>query len=155
MAAFTGMGFGSTKFDFHQRADTSGEFARAPAKSPASASCVSFVISAGISFETTEITPRPPSAIERQSQGIIARQHHEIVRHAIQNRRHLRDISGRFLDAHDVRRIRRQALHRQRFDVHARASLHAVKNNRQLNGCRDGLEVLKQTFLRRLVVIRA
>src|SRR6266849_1293896 len=62
IAAFTGMGLDSTKFisiSGWKRRWTS----RAPAKSFRRASLVRRTISAGISFETTEMTPRPPRAM--------------------------------------------------------------------------------------------
>src|SRR6266581_6560053 len=67
---------------------------------------------------------------------------------------HLRDVAGGFLDAHDVFDCG-EALYRCGLDVHAGAPLHAVKNDGQRHGCRDGAIVLIQTLLRRLVVIRS
>ena len=62
IAAFTGMGFDSMKL-----MSISGRYlrctARAAAKSPPGRVARVCVISAGISFETTETMPRPPSAI--------------------------------------------------------------------------------------------
>src|SRR5579859_6660902 len=126
--------------------------ARAAEKSPPSASRVNRAISAGISLDTTEITPRPPSAINGSVMASSA-QHDEFVRNRIQNRRHLRNVSGGFFDAGDILN-RREPLHGRGLDIHARAPLHAVQDYGKRDAFRDRLEVLKKPYLSGLVVVR-
>jgi hypothetical protein len=56
------MGFDSTKFTF-MKLSSAVCSARAAAKSPASAALTIFAIRSGTTFDATEITPRPPTAI--------------------------------------------------------------------------------------------
>ena len=49
--------------DVHQRQELRAGSRARPAKSPRRQACASCVISPGISFDATEMTPRPPSAI--------------------------------------------------------------------------------------------
>ncbi len=82
---------------------------RAPAKSFASARCVSVVISPGISFETTEITPRPPRAIRGMVMESSPQSTAKFGRNLMHHRRHLADVAGGFLHADDVVDFRRAA----------------------------------------------
>src|SRR5205823_9078581 len=90
---------------------------------------------------------------ERERDRIVAGNHDEVFGHGVENRCHLRDIARGLLDTDDVLDLR-QPLHRGRLEVHARASLHAVENDRQRYGLRDRAIVLEKALLRRLVVIR-
>ena len=62
IAAFTGIGLDSTKLMFMSGRNFAW-ISRAAAKSLRRQACAMAVISAGISLEATEITPRPPSAV--------------------------------------------------------------------------------------------
>ena len=128
---------------FHQRMDAPVNLARALKCSRCMPSASSCVISAGISFDTTEMTPRPPSAISGSVMASSPRKHDEVVRDGIQNRRHLRDIAGSFLNADDVF-DRSETSHRRRLDVYASAALHAVHNDRQRHRVRNRFVVLIQ-----------
>ena len=68
MAAFTGIGFDSTKFTW-MNGSSHGCSRRAAAKSPFSASSMICTISAGAALDATEITPRPPIAITATVSG--------------------------------------------------------------------------------------
>ena len=125
-----------------------------PSKSPASASCVSRVISAGISLDATEITPRPPIAIN----GSVIASSPESTRNSSGTQFRIVAICPTFPEASlipTMLRNLRQPRHGGRFDVHPRAPLHAVQNNRQIDRFGNGFKMLIQTFLRRLVVIRS
>src|ERR1700741_4755496 len=88
-----------------------------------------------------------------QSDGIIPRKHHKVLRHAIKNRGDLSDVSRRLFDPNNVL-DGGKLLHRRRLDVHACAPLHAVENNWQRDRGGNGLVMVAQTVLGRLVVIR-
>ena len=153
IAAFTGIGFDSTKFTSMSGKIFALQFARAREivgqralrRAPSSR--------AGISLDTTETTPWPPSAISGIVMRVVAGEHREVWRHLVHHRRHLTDIAGGFLDADDVVDFR-EPLQRGRLDVHAGAALHAVDNDGKFHRRRDRFVVLVQAFLRRLVVIR-
>ena len=123
------------------------------AKSPASASCVSLVISAGISFEATEIIPRPPSAIS----GIVIASSPLKHVEAFGKLMHHCAIWPMLPEASftpTILSISRQALQRRRLHVHAGAPLHAIDNDRQRHRRGDRFVVLIQALLRGLVVVR-
>ena len=76
----------------------------------------SATISAGISFDATEMTPRPPTAI---SGSVIASSPDSTMKsggHRAADLAHLRDVAGGFLDADDVR-DRGEPRERRRLDV--------------------------------------
>src|SRR5205823_3637841 len=75
-------------------------------------------------------------------------------RDGIENRSHLRDVTGGFLEADNIFNFG-EALHRARLDVHAGAALHAVKNDGQGHGFGDGAIVLEEALLGGFVVIRS
>ena len=128
IAAFTGIGIRFDEDDVHQRQVAALDLARSGeiAVRPAWTSCV---ISFGITFEATEIMPRPPSAISGSVMDVVAGEHREIVGGPGADVRHLRDVAGGFLHADDVL-DRGQALQRGGLDVHAGAALHAVDDDR-------------------------
>src|SRR6267143_1993025 len=90
---------------------------------------------------------------DRERDGVVAGENDEVLRHRVQNRGHLRDVAGGFLDADDIFNLR-EPLHCSWLNVHPSPSLHAIQNNRQRNCLSDGAIMLEQAFLRRLVVIR-
>src|SRR6267143_4005104 len=94
----------------------------------------------------------PTQRDERERDGVVAGEDDEVIRHSIEYRCHLGDVTRGFLDANNIFDFG-EALHGRRLDVHAGAALHAVQNNRQGRGLGDGAIVLEQPFLRRLVVI--
>src|SRR5207245_8620627 len=63
-------------------------------------------------------------------------------------------IAPGFFDADDVFALVREALDGVHTDFHATPRGDAVKHDGQSGGVSDGAKVLKQTFLRRLVVVR-
>ena len=68
--------------------------------------------------------------------------------------RHLRDVTGSFLNAHDIFDLR-EPRQRARLDVHTGAPLHAVHDDRNPHRRCNGLEVQVKAFLCRLVVVRS
>ena len=111
-----------------------------------------WVISSGISLETTEITPQPPRAISGRAMASSPERTRKSSGTRVQYRGHLRDASRCFLDADDVIDSG-EALYGWRLDVHTSTASHAVKNDGQGGGARDRAIVLVKTFLGRLVVV--
>src|SRR5260221_12647256 len=66
---------------------------------------------------------------QRQRDSVIAGENNKIIGHRICERRHLRDISGSFLDADDVFDFR-EALHHGWIEIAAAAAWPVVKTNR-------------------------
>ena len=154
MAALTGMGFDSTKL-----ISISGRYWRCRScgrrrnRSPERELRQLASSRAGISFETTEMMPRPPSAISGMVMASSPERTVNVRRNLVDHRGHLADVARRFLHADDVVDLR-QALQRGRLDVDAGAALHAVDDDRQRDAGGDRFVVLIQAFLRGLVVVR-
>src|SRR5260221_13895896 len=91
---------------------------------------------------------------QRKSQGVVARENEKIPGDEVQDCAHLSDAAGGFLDADDVGDLRK-AQDGGRFDVDAGAALNAIENDGQVDGGRDGFEVLEEAFLGGLVVVRS
>ena len=75
---------------------------RAAAKSPRSAASTICDISAGISFDATEMMPRPPIAISGSVSASSPDSTRKSSGHGAADLGHLLDVAGRFLDADDV-----------------------------------------------------
>ena len=151
IALFTGIGLDSMKFT-----SISGSrrwcSARAPAKSPCSASSTRRLISAGNLVRRDRDDAASADRHQRQRQRVVAREDDEVVRHAGADLAHLRHVAGGLLDAGDVR-DGAQADQRRRIDVAAGAAGHVVDDDRQLDRFRDRAVVLVEPFGRRLVVV--
>src|SRR5260221_178370 len=151
-SGFDGNRVGLDEIDFHQRkiATMDGasfvEFAAQTVAAELSHFCRNFVGGDGDYAAAAQ-------GEERQRDGVVARENCEVVGHRVCQCRHLRNISGSFLDAHDVFH-RGQTIYRRWLEVGAAAAGYVVKNNRQSRGARDGAIVLVEAFLRGLVVIR-
>src|SRR5439155_19624857 len=63
-------------------------------------------------------------------------------------------IAPGFFDADDIFAIAHESFDRVDTDFHATPRGDAVKQDGEFRGIRNGAKVLKQTFLRRLVVVR-
>ena len=88
-----------------------------------------------------------------QSDGVVAAEHDEVVWNGVEDRGHLRDVTRSLLNANDVV-DGGETLHGCGLDVYSRAALHAIDNHGKGNRFGDGLVMLKEAFLRWLVVIR-
>src|SRR5260221_1621935 len=91
---------------------------------------------------------------QRKSQGVVARENEKVPGDEVQDCAHLSDAARGFLDADDVGDLRK-AQDGGRFDVDAGAALNAIENDGQVDGGRDGFEVLEEAFLGGLVVVRS
>src|SRR6266581_522680 len=125
--------------------------ARAAAKSLRSAASTICAISEGISFDDTEMMPRPPIAI---SGSVSASSPDRTMKsHGAADLAHLRHVPRGFLHADDVL-DRRETDERFHVDVDAGAAGHVVEHDRERRAFGDRAIVLKQTFGSRLVVVR-
>ena len=107
-------------------------------------------MSRGTMLPTTEITPRAADRQQRQRQAVVAAEHGQVGRG--EDLRGLVHRAGGFLDHGDVRQLG-QADDRLRLDVLAGAAGDVVDADRDLDRFGQGLEVLVEAFLGRLVVV--
>ena len=118
----------------------------------ASAAPVMRAISAGISLDTTEMIPTPPSPMTARRDGVVAGKNEEIFRHRSANFGDLPDVAAGFFDGHDVGDFG-QAQQRGRFDIGSGSAGDVVQHQRLGRGFGNRLEVLVNAFLRGLVVV--
>ena len=90
----------------------------------------------------------------RERQRVVATDHLEALGLVLDDLVDLLQAARGFLDAHDVGEVLGDAARRGRLHVHSRAPRHVVEHQGQRTGLGDGLEVLVQALLRRLVVVR-
>ena len=86
--------------------------------------------------------------------GVVARVHGEAFRRALHDGLHLVQLPRSLLDGHDVGALVRQAQRGLGLHVNHAAARDVVQDDGQLHRVRDGAEVLVDTFLRGLVVVR-
>ncbi|MNL15688.1 hypothetical protein D3C87_1366920 [compost metagenome] len=86
--------------------------------------------------------------------GVVAGYHQEVLADAVDDGFGTGHVAGGFLDADDVFHGR-QADHGVGQHVARGAARHVIQDLRDVDGFGDGLEVLVQAFLGRLVVIRS
>ena len=144
IAAFTGMGFDSMKFT-----SISGRYLRCRRRACSKLFCrqrrTSWVISAGISLEATEIRPFPPSAMMGKRQRVVAGKHRELFRQVAENGSDLADVAGGFFDSDDVFDFG-EPFQRGGVDICAGSARHVIDDQGQRNGRGDGLVVLVETL---------
>ena len=107
-------------------------------------------MSCGTMLPTTEITPRAADRQQRQREAVVAAEHGQVRWR--QDLRGLVHRAGGFLDHGDVRQLG-HAGDRFRLDVLAGAAGDVVDADRDVDRFGQGLEVLIEAFLRRLVVV--
>ena len=91
----------------------------------------------------------------RERQRVVARQHEKTAGPAAQNFHYLREVPRSLFDRDDVLDVAREAERRLRRDVRRRSPRHVVEHDgRRGHRFGDGAEVLIESLLRRLVVVR-
>ena len=125
--SFHGDGTGLDEIYVHEREDIYGEVFARLAKFPSLQSLARRDISAGISFEATETMPLSAESGKRKSERVISTENDETLRDEIQDRAHLRNISGGFFHSGDVFNFRKTR-YGGGFDVDASAAGNVINN---------------------------
>ena len=150
----TGIGFASTKFTWINGSSQWCSL-RAPAKSPFSHSSTICTISAGASFDATEIDAAAADRHHRHRRADRRRSSSmKSSRRGRDDLAHLHDVAGRFLDRRRCCGISESRATVCDLQVDAGAARDVVEHDRQRRALGDRLVVLIQAFLRRLVVVR-
>ena len=152
IANFTGPGLDSTKLTCMIGSSLSCQW-RAAAKSPRSAASTICTISAGTSFDATEMMPRPPIAIS----GSVSASSPDSTRKSSGTLRQISAICVTLPDASltpTMFGIVASLSERGRIDVAAGAARHVVDDDRQRRAVGDRLVVRVEAFGRRPVVVR-